>query len=110
MVNTLEIKRKNRLASLLTEAASSFVRFEIDPNAIITITETEISKDLRSVKFFISVFPNEREEEILVGLKKKKFIFKNYLKRKTKINFLPSTYFELDKRWEIKMEIDNMKI
>jgi len=62
-----------------------------------TVMRVEISKDLRLARIFISVFPEEKEKEVLNLLKKKKRALYNYLKLKSKLKFLPSLSFEIDK-------------
>ena len=105
-----KIKKKEKLVSLLAEIAGSFVRFEVDHNAMVTVTRTELSEDSRTVKFFISVFPKNKERKILASLNKKNSVFKNYLKTKTRMKFLPSAFFDLDRSWEVELKIGKVKI
>lgn len=109
-MNSAEIKKKEKLTSLLAEIAASFVRFEVDPKAMVTVTRTELSDDSKTAKFLISVFPKNKEREILASLNKKNSVFKNYLRTKTRMKFLPSAFFELDRSWEIELKIDKIKI
>lgn len=104
------MKKKEKLVSLLAEIAASFVRFEVDPKAMVTVTRTELSDDSKTAKFLISVFPKEKEREILTSLNKKNSVFKNYLRTKTRMKFLPSALFDLDRSWEIELKIDKIKI
>ena len=108
LMDSAKIKKKERFISLLTEIASSFIRFEVDPKALVTVIKTELSEDLRTVKFLISVFPKEKEREILSGLNKKNSDLKKYLKEKTRMKFLPAAFFELDRSWEIELKIDKI--
>jgi len=105
-----KIKKKEKLVSLMNEVASSFVRFEVDPNAMVTVTRTELSEDSRTVKFLVSIFPKNKEREILTRLNKKNSVFKNYLKTKTRMKFLPSAFFDLDRSWEVELKIGKVKI
>lgn len=109
-MDSAKTKKKEKLISLLDEIASSFVRFEVDPKAMVTVTRTELADDSKTVKFLISVFPKEKEREILTSLNKKNSVFKNYLKTKTRMKSLPSAFFELDRIWEIELKIDKIKI
>lgn len=103
-----KVKKKARTVSFLKEAAGAFVRFEVDPKAMTTITRAELSDNMQSVKFFVSVFPEEKEKEILVKLNKRNKEFKNYLKSKIRIKSLPDAYFALDKTWHLEMQIDKL--
>ena len=109
-MDSVKIKKKEKLISLLAEIAASFVRFEVDPKAMVTVTRTELSEDSKTAKFLISVFPKNKEREILTSLNKKNALFKNYLRTKTRMKFLPSAFFELDRSWEIELKIDKIKI
>ena len=109
-MDSAKMKKKERLISLLAEIASSFVRFEVDPKAMVTVTRTELSDDSKTAKFLVSVFPKNKEREILASLNKKNSVFKNYLRTKTRMKSLPSAFFELDRSWEIELKIDKIKI
>ena len=110
LMDRAKIKKKEKLVSLMNEVASSFVRFEVDPNAMVTVTRTELSEDSRTVKFLVSIFPKNKEREILTRLNKKNSVFKNYLKTKTRMKFLPSAFFDLDRSWEVELKIGKVKI
>src|SRR3989338_4714 len=110
LMNRAKMKKKEKLISLLAEIGASFVRFDVDPKAMVTVTRTELSDDSRTAKFLVSVFPKNKEREILASLNKKNSIFKNYLMAKTRMKFLPSVFFELDRSWEVELKIGNVKI
>ncbi len=92
-----KIRRQERVNSLLRKIVSSFIKSSIDSKALVTVMRVEISKDLRLAKIFISVFPEEKEKEAVGLLKKKKRALYNYIKAKSKLKFLPSLSFEIDK-------------
>src|SRR3989339_379293 len=104
LMDRAKIKKKERLISLLAEIGGSFVRFEVDPNAMVTVTRTELSDDSRTVKFLVSIFPKNKEREILARLNKKNSVFKNYLKAKTRMKFFPSGFFGLERSWEMELK------
>lgn len=91
------MRRQERINSLLRKIISSFIKPNIDSGALVTVMRVEISKDLRLAKIFISVFPEEKEKEAIDLLKKKKCALYNYIKTKSKMKFLPSLSFEIDK-------------
>lgn len=95
-------RRQDKLNSLLKNLAASFIKTDIDSKAMVTVTRTETSDDLRLAKIFISVYPENGEKEIIDSLKNKAHDFRNYLKSKIKMKFLPSIVFEIDR--ELKME------
>lgn len=96
-------RRQERINSLLRRIVSSFIKSNIASGAIVTVTQVEISKDLRLAKIFISIFPEEKEKEIIDLLKKKMPDLYNYVKPKIKMKFLPSFSLEIDKGIKIIM-------
>lgn len=103
-----KIKKKERLASLLRDTASSFVRFEVDPNAMVTVTRVELSSDSSMVKFFVSVFPEAKEVETVKLLNKKKKEMKEFLRKETRLNILPYVEFEVDKGAKLERKIEEI--
>ena len=101
-ITARDMKRKGRAASLLKDVVSSFIRFEVNPDAMVTVMRLEMTNDLRLAKVFISVFPEDKEREILATLKKKNREFKNFMKDKIKMRILPSVLFEIDKGWKLE--------
>lgn len=91
------LKRKERTASLLKDVVSSFIKIKISPASLVTVMGVEVTNDLRSAKAFISVFPKEKEREIISLLRKQNRRLKNFMKIKIKLRFLPEITFEVDK-------------
>lgn len=104
------MKKQERIKALLRNLASSFIRKEIDfgPGIILTVMRVETSRDLRNAKIFVSVFPEEKEKEILELLKKKLPELHNNLKEGLKIKFLPAVFFEIDKGSKLEREIEEV--
>ncbi|MBI4692248.1 MAG: ribosome-binding factor A [Candidatus Terrybacteria bacterium] len=94
--------RQEKINSLLKELAGSFIKRNILSGAIVTATRAEIFSNLRSAKVFISVFPEDKEKDILGLLKNKEGEFRDFINPRLKIRFLPKVSFEIDN--EIKME------
>lgn len=103
-----KIRKQERLNALLRNLASSFIRTEIGTEAMVTVMRSETSKDLRFAKIFISVFPEEKEKEIIALLKKKSFQLHNYLKSQLRIKFLPQVSFEIDKAIKLERKIEEI--
>jgi ribosome-binding factor A len=103
-----DIKRKGRTASLLKDVISSFIRFEVNPDAMVTVMRIEMESDLRLARAFISVFPEEKEKEIMGLLKKRGRILNDFRKTKTKLRFLPNVIFEIDKGWKLEQKMEEL--
>ena len=107
-ITAKDMKRKGRTTSLLKDVVSSFIRFEINPAPMVTVMRVEMTNDLRSAKAFISVFPEEKEKEIINLLKKQGKRLKNFIKIKTRLSFLPNVIFEIDRKWKSDQSISEL--
>ncbi|MDP2767755.1 MAG: ribosome-binding factor A [Candidatus Methanoperedens sp.] len=100
--------RQEKAGSLLRSLAGSFIKLEIRSSALLTAARAEISPDLRCAKIFISVFPEEKENEIMELLKKKERKFRDFIKPKLKWKFLPAVSFEIDTGAKMERRIDEL--
>lgn len=77
-------------------------------NSIITITHIETSKDLKSAKIFISIFPEGEELAIMNLLKAKIKELREFIGSKIKMKFLPHLEFEVDKGEKERQKIEKL--
>jgi ribosome-binding factor A len=101
-------KRQRRYNDLLRDITSSFIKKEIDFRAMVTVTRAETPDNLRSAKVFLSVFPEEKEKEVLDFLKRKKDDLYEFVKPRLKMRFLPSFSFEIDKGIKLERKIEEI--
>jgi ribosome-binding factor A len=98
--------RKKKIESLLKKLISGYLaRFGIR-NGFASITKIDLSKDLKSAKIFISVFPPSAKEKVLELLKKRQARIRKYIGLNSQMRYLPSLKFELDKGEENKRLIN----
>ncbi len=88
--------RQEKFNSLLKNLISSFLCKELDKNCVMTITRVETPKDFKTAKIFISIFPENREKEIMKFLKSKAGDLRRYIGSQIKTKFLPFLEFEID--------------
>ncbi|MFO7891521.1 MAG: 30S ribosome-binding factor RbfA [bacterium] len=92
-------KRINRVSSLLRDQISKIVLTKIkDPRlGFVTITDVEISGDLKEAKIFTSVLGNEYDKKISIEVLKHAVPFiKNQLNSMVELKFMPTLEFILD--------------
>lgn len=104
----VKTRRQERMSFLLRNIISSFIKSKIASKSIITVTLVEVSDDLRTAKIFISVFPEDKEKEILALLKNKNRDIHNFIKAKIKMKFLPLVSFEIDRGIKIERKIEEI--
>ena len=102
------LRKQERFNALLRNIVSSFIRTEIGTRAIVTVMRVETTGDLQRAKIFISIFPEEKEKEILELLKKKSREFHNYIKSQLRTKFLPIVFFEIDRAAKIERKIEEI--
>ena len=91
--------RKERVSSLLKEEISKILhkRFNIHDVGLITVTDVEMTKDLRTLKVFVSIMgENVVKERNLKILEHDTPSIREELGHKIRLRFTPSVLFVLD--------------
>lgn len=88
--------KDEKLESIITRLASDFILHESSGQSMITITRTKAATHGKAIKIFFTVLPDERAEQALDFLKRKRTEFKHYLKEKSRIGLIPHVDFILD--------------
>ncbi len=79
-------------------------------NRVVTVTDVDISPDLKNAKIFITSSPNEISNNVLVvkELNKKSGYIKKIISKSLKIRFVPKISFFQDTSYEYSQNIDNI--
>ncbi|MFW6273827.1 MAG: 30S ribosome-binding factor RbfA [Halanaerobium sp.] len=91
--------RAIRVGELLKEEISHIILREMkDPRiAFVSVTDVEVSGDLRHAKVFISVYGTDKEkEETMQGLKKARGYIRKLIGERVKIHHTPELLFRYD--------------
>lgn len=92
-------KRAIRVGELLKEEISQIVLREMkDPRiGFVSVTDVEVSGDLRHAKVFISVYGSDKEkEETLEGLQQARGFVRKLVGERVKIHHTPEIIFRYD--------------
>ncbi len=94
-------RRTSRVSELLREELSELVQRELkDPRlegAFLTITEVEVSADLRTASVFVShLGSTEERDEALAGLQSASAFLERELRRRLRLRRTPSLSFRFD--------------
>lgn len=73
-----------------------------------TVTRAAISDDFKSVVVYVSVLPQEREQEALDFAKRRRTDFREYLKEHSVLRYLPTVDFELDRGEKNRQRIEEL--
>ncbi len=103
------LRRKERVCALLRNLISSFIKSEdLALGSVITISTVELSKDIKTAKVFVSVFPEEKEKETIKLLEEKSRELYNYLSPRLKMRFTPKITFLPDKIAKAERRIEEL--
>ena len=100
--------REEKAASLLTELAANYIAREAGRTTLITPTRTDIGSDRKNATIFVSVFPDHEAENALKFLKRHKDLFRDYLKKASRLSHLPYITFELDYGEKNRQRMDEL--
>lgn len=100
--------RTERVSELVKKYAAEFLSREADKSSIITVTNANISDDLKNATIFISVYPEASEEAALNFVKRKRGEFKRYVRNKIRMKRIPFFDFEIDFGEKNRQKIDEL--
>jgi ribosome-binding factor A len=91
--------REDKITEIVKKLAAEFISKEADKTSMITVTDAKISKDLRKVIIFISVYPKSSEKAALNFAKRRRGEFKKFARNKIIMKRIPFFDFEISKAW-----------
>lgn len=104
--------RSHRLSEELKREISKMILEEIkDPRikAMVSITDIEVTKDLRYAKVYVSIYGGEEEKrETFEGLKSAAGYIRHEIGRRIKMRYTPEIIFELDHSIEYGAKISEI--
>ena len=103
--------RREKVADMLVAEISDILRTRVkDPRlGFVTITDVEMTKDLRIAKVFFSVLGNEAQRaDSIKGLESAKLFIQSEVGSRIRIKFLPQLIFRLDTSIEYGARIETL--
>lgn len=103
--------RATRVADLLKEEISEMLCKEVkDPHiGFITITDVEVSKDLKHAQVFYTILGNEQQaEESADALSRVTSFIKKQLGKRLRMRYIPEIAFKYDHSLEYGTKIDHI--
>lgn len=95
--------RTERVRELIKQEISKIIQKDIkDPRiGFVTVTDTEISSDLRYARTFISVYGNEKQKKsTMIGLERAVGYIRKEIGKRIRLKFTPEIKFEIDETIE----------
>lgn len=91
-------KRSQRLNILLREEIADIIMRRVkDPRlGFVTVTDVELSEDLKIARVFVSVLKEEEREQTLEILNAAKGLIRNEVSKRVRVKFIPTIEFRID--------------
>lgn len=97
-----------RQKELLSHLASEFIASESNRTSLITVTNTEVTKDFKKAIIFVTVYPQNQENAVMDFLKRQRSEFKQYVKKNSKIPRVPQFDFMIDSGEKSRQRIEEL--
>src|SRR3989344_2180433 len=99
-------RRQTQVSEAIAHHAADFFARESNRESLITVTRADISPDLKNVTVFFSVLPEKMEQSALNFAKRVRTDFREYLKTKSRMKFLPTIDFAIDYGEKNRQSVD----
>jgi len=100
--------RQDKVKENLRNIVATFLERESNGTSLITVTRTNVSKDLKKATIFISVIPESAEEAVLNFVKRRRRDARDFLKKNLEMRAIPFIDFELDLGEKNRQKIDEL--
>ncbi|MCK0130060.1 30S ribosome-binding factor RbfA [Flavobacteriaceae bacterium F08102] len=107
----METNRQKKIAGVLQEDLAEVLQHAARDGMkgiIISITKVKVTSDLSIAKVYVSVFPKDKRDEIIEGIRSNKALIKHELAQRTKhqLRRMPELSFFLDDTLDYIEDID----
>lgn len=107
----MRFHRKERVSKLILEELNNIIIRELEfRDALVTLTNVEVSSDLEVAVVKFSALPSEKGEEVLRIFKKFAGRLQNWLLKKINIKPMPRLRFEIDRGLENAAEVERLSL
>lgn len=86
-------RKQEKIINVIKEVSAKFLQEQSDATSMITVTDCDLSNDLRQATIYISVFPEQFEDRALEFARRKLSELRDYLKKKSRLGIIP--FFEI---------------
>lgn len=90
-------ERQEKVKELIKQLAANFIETESNKTSLITVTNAEVSPDLRQATIFVTVFPEDKEDFALDFLKRNRAGMRHFIKKRMATAVIPFFEIEIDR-------------
>ncbi len=85
-----------KLEELIRQLAAEFLQRESNKSSLVTVTRVELAEKLNQATVLFTVLPEEKENEALEFVRRKRTDFRKYVTEHAKMGRIPFFDFDLD--------------
>ena len=100
--------RNGRLTEYIKEQVSEFIARESNHSSLVTVTRVRLANSLKKAEVLITVYPEEKEQEVLDFLKRRGSEIRNYVKNHIRTRTIPFLEFIVDGGAKNRQRIDEL--
>ena len=107
----MQTRRCKQIGILLKNELGRIIQTKLNDPLIgfVTITDIEVSKDLKHAKVFVSVLGDEENEQNAIkGLDRARAFIQNELSEAVRLRYIPILSFTLDTTWKTGARVDEL--
>ncbi|MCI5108529.1 MAG: ribosome-binding factor A [Candidatus Pacebacteria bacterium] len=100
--------RSGRLTEYVKEEVSNYIARESNHSSLITVTRVILDTPLKTGTILVTVYPEEKEEEVINFLKRNRSDIRDYLRKHIKARIIPFIDFEIDGGEKNRIRLDEL--
>jgi ribosome-binding factor A len=104
MADYKEAKTENHIREL----AAAFLQHKSNGMSLLTVTRVTLANRMTRAIIYFTVLPEDKEQEALEFVQRKRYDFKEYVKKHAKLGRIPLFDFEIDKGEKNRQKIDEI--
>lgn len=100
--------RQEKMSKELKKIGSQFLSEISNRSSIITITRADIAPNFKNATFYVSIFPEDKEEEAFEFISRRTRDLRDFVKKNLKTKHIPQISFEIDLGEKNRQNIDQL--
>lgn len=88
--------KKESFDQVIRQTAAEFILQQSNGRSMITVTNIKTSSDFKKTDIFVTIFPETMEKEAFDFLQRKLSEFRDFVKSKTRLQYIPQFSFKID--------------
>jgi ribosome-binding factor A len=102
--------KNEKIKSAIKNAAAVFLQRESGKSSLITVTDASMSRDEKRLVIFFTCLPEDKEDDALEFMKRKRSEFREFVKDTVRIGRIPFFDFDIDRGEKNRQKIDKISL